>query len=168
MSDDRGNLNFRNDRVEKALFDWWEKLHDKDHRGERARLRRCREPEAVIFEPFFHRLKRDLQNKDVAVDRRLVFVAGVLAHVKNRGPALPAAMAQSREGGSTPRVSGLRFRRLLQNESRGKLYPALIRILGLVDGATDPVQLAEDIYYWGSDVRQTWAYTYYDQAPQAD
>jgi len=163
-----------NHQPEKTLFEekvreWWNSLKEK-HRGERAELRRCRSLTAAIFTPGYHRLRRKLAGTKWNNDKKLVTVAMVLAHVKeDTGLKFVDSMAQPKEIGSdTPKVSGLRFRRLLKCNSHEELCIHLIRIVHLLKNVhiTD---LAKDVYWWNDNkIRQDWAFKYYEKAPSAD
>lgn len=61
-------------------------------------------------------------------------------------------------------VSGRRFRRLLERESRDDLYRPMIRIIRLLDRRLSVGALARDMYFWGADVRKRWARSYYENA----
>ena len=106
---------------------------------------------------------------------RLAVIAGVLAHVKarpardegQRTPSLGRLMALPKKPGGPQRVSGLRFRRLIQVPDRVELYPRLVRVLAQLDHTADVWSLARDIYFWGPNVQQAWAYDYYALAPDS-
>ena len=77
-------------------------------------------------------------------------------------------MATPKAGSDRARVSGLRFRRLLKISDREELYQPLIRIVRLLGGQANILSLADDIYFWGENVRKNWAYAYYETAPSED
>jgi len=155
--------------INETLLTWWKNLEDK-YRGERAQLRRCRDLSAVMFQPGFHRLRRELLGTDWRYTPAIAAVAGILAHVKeNSSLKLVDSMATPKEmGADTPRVSGLRFRRLLQCKRREDLFLNLIRTVRLLDNTANVTDLAKDIYKWGDYTRQQWAFRYYEKAPTAD
>ena len=110
------------------IMKWWEDL-DKQ-RGDRAELRRCRSPAEVAFVPAFYRLKVMMPESVDAM--QLAAVAGVLSHVETHleGTARTAELfARPKEGGSTPRVSEPRFRRLcVPDYGYDELYPMMTRL----------------------------------------
>ncbi len=171
-------INFRQSETVKALEEWWSELSERrrgrrGRGGDRAQLRRCRSSLEVVACPAFHRLFHRLQPLGRVDGSRLAPAAAVLAHVKGQpeGPgrtSFARTMASPRPGGDQPRVSGLRFRRLLALEDREELLVALVRIVRLLDGTAPVVSLADDIYWWGERVKERWAYDYYATAPQAD
>lgn len=147
------------------LYEWWKGLeHDK---GERAALRRARNPSEVVFSPACHRLLHQFQQKNYTVYREaLAAVAGLAAHVKETvGGSLAEQMASPRSSGGGARVSGLRFRRLLAIDTREELYPLMIRVIRLLDGRVNVANLAQSVYWWNEKTRKQWAYDYYKTAP---
>jgi len=184
-------LRFESDRAEsEALLHWWRDLHGHaeqaeegsgeegeptarakapNYRGERAELRRCNELIAVVLTPAYQRLYYALAAIDVPKPRnheeRLATVAGVLAGVTHTsatgGAPFAQTLAQPRSPGGPPRLSELRFRRLLRIREHGELYPMLVRLLRLLEGSADPLKLARGIYGWNDTMRKRWAYDYY-------
>jgi len=165
----KGPLNFSPEGAGSAeLQRWWQSLEEA--RGDRAKLRRCRELVSVVFIPSYYRLRSVLLPLGRVDDEALAAVAGILAHVKNHVPgrAFAEQMAQPKGRGASARVSGLRFRRLLQFQNHNELYPALIRAVRLLDGAVNLHSLASSTYWWNDSVRKQWAYDYYGTAPTED
>jgi CRISPR system Cascade subunit CasB len=137
---------------------WWQSL-DSD-RGGRAALRRCRSPVDVYFVPAFHRLLRDL-GPDTPKDR-IAAAAAVLAHVReHRSGTLPSMLA---EGDKGPRMSEVRFRRLLTSENPDELQRELIRAVRLLDGVAPVDRLLNDVRFWSDSTRKEWALDYYAKA----
>jgi CRISPR system Cascade subunit CasB len=148
-----------------TLVQWWKGLeHD---RGERAALRRCRSLTEVAFVPSFHRLLRALSQHARVDSERLALVTGLAAHVKglNPGTGIAVQMAQTKPGGSSVAVSGLRFRRLLKIQTREELFPAMVRVIALLGGTVNLVSLATSAYDWSEWTRKQWAFDYYSTAP---
>ena len=155
-------LQFRSDNeTGRVLYTWWTSLED--NKGDRAALRRCRLPLEALFIPAYHHLHRDLTRHDSINDRRLPAVAALLAHVKEERieNEFAVQMAAPRSGGDTPRLSELRFRRLLQCQTLDDLFPALRRVVHLLDGHVDIYSLADSVYWWGENMRRRLAYAYY-------
>jgi CRISPR system Cascade subunit CasB len=155
-------LNFRaNQAWGELLLEWWRQLSDDT--GGRAALRRAPDLTAVVLQPAFQRLHRRLLAAGwpagPAAGDRLAAAAGLLAHLREASDhALPQAMSQ-RES-DKPRVSELRFRRLLESPDVDTLFAALRRTLPLVQHRCDPLALASDVVNWGDAVRKRWAYAY--------
>lgn len=163
--------------IQKMLFTWWAGL-EKHHRGDRPELRRCATPDEVLLTEAYHRARRQLGSAGLNIQQnhaQLATVIGLLAHVRTHVPlaksgSLGAQMAGSSADGAP--VSGLRFRRLLQVNSRKLIYRRLIGVVRLLGQSVDINALAHDAYFWSSDaddsfkVRQNWAMDYYARAPQ--
>ena len=163
---------------------WWAATQE-DHGDERAVLRRCSTLSEVRLTKGFHRLRRYVEraklneNDRRLNDRQLAPVAGLLAHIKtNRSEdafamqmALPKKYADPNVKRPNPppgraRLSGLRFRRLLQITDRDDLYRALIRVIHHLDQKANVQDIAQDVYWWGKKVRRRWAEDYYTTAPK--
>lgn len=155
------------DESSTILREWWEGL-ERD-RGERAVLRRASGPTEVAFSPAYHRLLgRLLQGGYVIRREALAAVAGLAAHVKGdvgEEKSMAQLMAVPKTSGSGVKVSGLRFRRLLVVTQREELYPLMIRMVRLLNGKVNLVNLANAAYWWNENTRKQWAYDYYATAP---
>ncbi len=155
-------LNFRQHQAfSELLLRWWQGLDD--DRGGRAALRRAPDITAVVMVPAYQHLHRRL----VAAgwpngtwrDDRLAATAGLLAHVKQHTEqTLPAAMSQ--RDGDKPRVSPLRFVRLLEAPDIDTLFAGLRRALPLLQHQVDVLALATDVVNWDDSVKKRWAYAY--------
>jgi len=144
---------------------WWESLAATP--GDRACLRRCRTPAQVCFEPAFHRLVTALGPVGAMHPDRIAVIAGVLSHVRTNNPPTKFAtlMGSVKEKTKKARVSGLRFRRLIQCSDREDLYLPLIRMVVMVGESANVADLAESIYWWNERTKKDWAFAYYSVAP---
>ena len=155
-------LNFRHDSAwGDVLLHWWRQLADDT--GGRAALRRAPEITAVVMQPAFQRLYRRLLAagwpKGHERSDHLAAAAGLLALLREAdGSTLPIAMSQ-REG-DKPRLSELRFKRLLESPDADALFTGLRRALPIIGYRCDPLGLATDVVNWGDAVRKRWAYSY--------
>lgn len=156
----------------RAVISWWETV-DKS-RGDRAELRRCRSPAEVAFVPAFYRLKMMApQNLD---PEKLAAVAGVLSHVEiqsgtNERVTIAELFARPDEGGSTPRISDPRFRRLLRvaDGDYAELYPMLTRIIRQIKRKVPEKAIPSiiwGIYRWDQKTKRFWAEAYYEHIPR--
>lgn len=155
--------------INEAVLEWWETLAD--HNDERAELRRCAMPDEVLLLRSFHRLRLYIEHAETDVqrsDQQLAIVAGVLSHVKTNtaSHSLATQMATPAPNQIRARLSGLRFRRLLQITDRNDLFRPLIRVIHQLGGEANVQALASDVYFWGKDARQRWAHDYYTTAPK--
>lgn len=149
---------FQNSPATRTLQAWWKDLEN--NTGDRAALRRCNKPLDVAFIPAFHELCRELNPRQ---PDRLLPVAGLVARLKGDvAGELPKHMATAKSGGG-PRVSELRFRRLLQCQSGDELFTDLRRLLDLLDNKTNLASLADAAYWWSDRIRKHWAYAYYGE-----
>lgn len=155
-------INFRQNQAwGDLLLRWWQGLDD--DRGGRAALRRAPDITAVVMLPAYQRLHRRLQAAgwpaETWRDDRLAAAAGLLAHVKvHAEQTLPAAMSQ--RDGDKPRLSALRFMRLLESPDIDALFAGLRRALPMLQHQADVLALATDVVNWGDAVKKRWAYGY--------
>lgn len=163
----------------KALAELWQDL--KDEPGTRAELRRCKEVAEVMMTPLFnrfcHRIKGVFETEPRGWEARLAMVVGLLAHLKHdhASTVLNSSKGEERSfaahfvvpmaEGDRPKVSELRFRRLLQRDSRD-LYPAMMRVLRMLDGGANLYGLAESVYYWNDKVKKEWSFAYFPRVPE--
>lgn len=147
-----------------ALLRWWQGLDN--HRGSRADLRRAHDLTAIVLSGAYQHLYRTLltfgwpeENKPENNWRneRLAAIAGLLAQVRKPDDrSLPVALSE----GERPPFSELRFRRLLDSPSIDEVFTGLRRALPLVAYQANVLELANDLLFWGDDVKKRWAYTY--------
>jgi len=149
----------------KNVEEWWRWLDD--NRGDRARLRRCANLSEVAFVPAFHRLRRRLPIMAQRNEAGLITVAALVSHVKEHRPGMTFAqqMGTPKSEGGNARVSGLRFRRLLQHRNHEELLPGLVRTIHLLGGAVNLHSLADGAYWWNDNTKKQWAIDYYETAP---
>lgn len=144
-----------------VVLDWWGRLSDDT--GGRASLRRAPDLTAVVLQPAFQRLNRRLLAAgwpDGAwAGDRLAAAAGLLCHVREADGLSPPKAMSSRDG-DKPRVSELRFRRLLESPDVDALFAGMRRAMPLIQYRCDPVALVDDVVNWGDGVRKRWAYDY--------
>jgi len=158
------------------------------NRGELAALRRCKNLEEVLFVPAYHRLFYRVSALGWTHRPSVAAVAGLLAHV--RGDSTHAATSTS-EGADTeepsekaqvlrptntvaallatptntrrgPRVSELRFQRLVAIRDLNELYPNLLRTIHLAGERVPVADLIRSVRYWTDRQRRDWVQRYYD------
>jgi len=151
----------QNDAWGGLLLRWWQGLEE--DRGGRAALRRAPDITAVVMTPAYQHLHQRLKaagwpdaewRKD-----HLAAAAGLLAHVKQHTQQTPPA-AMSQRDGDKPRVSPLRFMRLLEAPDIDTLFAGLRRTLPLLQHQVDVLALATDVVNWSDNVKKRWAYAY--------
>jgi len=143
-------------------LEWWREVAG--DRGARAELRRAKTPTEVILTPAYHDLRCRLMTAGWHNDIALAVVAAVLAQVEIHDGSAPFASqlaAPPKRGADKARVSGQRFRRLLQRQTAEELMGPLIRAIRLLSNAANVTDLAEGIHWWGDRKRREWAFAYY-------
>lgn len=161
----------RGEPAGERLTAWWAGLEN--HRGTRAELRRCRDEVEAALHPdvvrFCYRLRPEMTGQ-LGWEGRVAMILGLASHLDHNAAAevlgsdktLAERMAQ--RIGDRPKVSELRFRRLLRLE-RSELYAPAMRVLHLLDGRAGLHDLANAVYWWGKGVRKEWADTYFPLVP---
>lgn len=154
----------------KVLAAWWRGLAG--DRGARAELRRARSPDHAALVPATIDLVVRLRATPVSEHKgwlpRVPPIAGIAAHLDPNAEArvlsapsssaLPKQMAET--VGARPRVSELRFRRLLRC-SRDELYRPMIRVLAQLDGRASVFDVANAVFWWGPQIQKAWAFAYF-------
>jgi CRISPR system Cascade subunit CasB len=159
------------------IFQWWEEMQPDqqgdgpNRRGELAELRRCKTLAEVLLVPRFQVLRWKLQAAGYRYMPACAAVAGILAHVETNNTEHVFAEWLARpkaEGTGSPRLSDLRFRRLMRAKSHDELFIDLIRVLPLAADTAPVKQLAEDIYRWNEYTRRKWTFAYYDAQAEGE
>ncbi len=158
------------------------------NRGELAALRRCKNLEEVLFVPAYHRLFYRVSAIGWKDRLSVAAVAGLLAHVKGEygqpagataaAPAhadqraeqqgtkpvtsVAALLATPTKPGLGPRVSELRFQRLVAIRDLKELYPSLLRTIHLAGDRVPVADLIESVRWWTDKQRRDWVQRYYD------
>ncbi len=138
-----------------AIREWHGELHDENHRGDRARLRRSNTLDAVMLEPAYFRLCQ----KTGGDAEGLALIAGLLAWAENPSDQPTAVLlGHPKPGGDTPLFSELRFQRLLASNDAEDFYQAMRRAIMQLGKTADPIQLADEILHWHA--QQRWPDSY--------
>jgi CRISPR system Cascade subunit CasB len=97
----------------------------------------------------------------------LMTVAALASHVKEHQPGMTFAqqMGMPKSEGGKARVSGLRFRRLLQHRNHEELFSGVTRTIHLLGGTVNLHSLADGAYWWNDNTKKAWAFDYYETAP---
>jgi CRISPR system Cascade subunit CasB len=158
------------------------------NRGELAALRRCKNLEEILFVPAYHRLFYRVSALGWKDRLSIAAVAGLLAHVKGdcsqtagstgdqpdperqraerhaKPPVrtVAAVLATPAKPGGGPRVSELRFQRLVAIRDLGELYPNLLRTIYLAGERVPVADLIESVRWWSDKQRRDWIQRYYD------
>ena len=162
----------KRDRFRATVTDWWKEMQpaaeqagEPSRRGERAELKRCKTLAELFLVPRFQVLRWRLARAGFDHESRrpaIAAAAGILARVEHTTDLkFPAWLAQFKANGE-PRVSELRFRRLVSCGPLEDLFPALLRVIPLAEDTAPVASLAYDIYHWGEKTRQRWTMEYYE------
>ncbi len=66
--------------------------------------------------------------------------------------------------GENPKLSELRFRRLLKIQDREKLFRFLIQVIRLLDRKVNLLDILKIAFYWNDNTKKSLAYKYYEKA----
>jgi len=140
---------------QQVLSEWWQSLDD--NRGERAKLRRCGQPEEVLLQPAFHSLYQRLPKSNALA---LAAVAGLVAQVKSPNTlAFPAQLGKSKEGSDKPVLSELRFQQLLASRDLDEFYESLRRAILLLGREANILSIADGVLHWTKEQHDKNQYT---------
>ncbi|AEG68386.1 type I-E CRISPR-associated protein Cse2/CasB [Ralstonia solanacearum] len=185
---------YLDDAQRKWVRSWWQALQPREGtstvpgalallgRGDRAGLKRCGGMAELLTEGATFQLAERLLSLESAKERArfaddydaVVLVAGVLSHVSQdraNGKSVIAGLGRSGRD-ATPKLSEIRFRRLLQGRDLDDFYRQLVRVVQLAERTADVAQLADDALAWCRErshatvtpshgVRFRWARDYY-------
>ncbi|MCF1440564.1 type I-E CRISPR-associated protein Cse2/CasB [Ralstonia nicotianae] len=188
---------YLDDAQRKWIRSWWLALQPREDkskstvpgalallgRGDRAGLKRCSGVAELLTESATFQLAERLLSLEAAKERArfaddydaVALVAGVLSHVSQdraNGKSVIAGLGRSGRGDATPKLSEIRFRRLLQGRDLDDFYRQLVRVVQLAERTADVAQLADDMLAWCRErghttvtpshgVRFRWARDYY-------
>lgn len=168
-----------------AAAGWWARFCDpkKGNSAVRAQLRRCRSNAEVLAIPagipLLHRLGALDRGSNAGIDAyvdRVLGLARVLAFVAEDDASAklmrtlgwekpPVSSDLGAEAGERPRLSEVRFRRLLQVRTGEEQVVAFIRLVRLADGKAAVSALSRDYLSWNHDeTKHRWAFEYYGAA----
>ncbi len=171
---------------ESAVRRWWRVYCGPEayDRGTRARLKRCRSTREALYEKAAIALPRWTNAilpgaKALTPEAiRMLDLTRVLVHVREDDRSLRPMQAAGWkefpgdrkeadiEASKRPKLSQVRFRRLLTTDGGEDLVRAFIRLIALLDGKVNVEALGRDFRDWGHPsrgeaVRQRWAFDYY-------
>jgi CRISPR system Cascade subunit CasB len=159
------------------ILEWWEELNT--HKSDRAEIRRCKNLSEVeltsAYQRFYWRFlkefKEDLnffpsKEKTALIVALAVYVSENKSHYKNEEDELERIdyFAYQISRGEKPKLSELRFRRLLHIEDREKLFRFLIQVIRLLDRKVNLLDILKIAFYWNDNTKKSLAYKYYEKA----
>lgn len=163
------------------LLEWHHSLSD-TRKADRAELKRCKTLQQIQQSSAYQKCYWQLINKfdHPPGKQQLALALAVAVHIREN-----ISFGESEKGGKTkpvkfghqlargtnlnsktdkPKVSELRFRRLLRIKDREKLFPYLCSLIRFLDGKVNLLAVQECCFYWGDKYRTNLAYEYYDKA----
>ncbi len=159
-------LDFSRDKpAGKEVLAWWRDLQERP--GDRAELRRCREPSQAVFLQAYHRLLRAMEKEHMIHPDRLASVAIILSHVRQDvpGKALGELMGKPSQDKSSAPISDLRFKRFLRIPDGDSLIEPMQRLLAQLGDSAPVDRVAEVAYWWNESTKKRLAFDYYRVAP---
>ncbi len=157
------------------LLECWENLLKQ--KGDRASLRRCKSLDEIqntsAFQRCYWKLIDKFKNneKNYEPNEQIAIIVALAAYVDENksnyddaGEQKPDYFAYQISRGDKPKLSELRFRRLLKINDREKLFRFLIQVIRLLDKKVNLLDLLGIAYFWGDKVKTQLAYKYYEKA----
>lgn len=163
------------------ILSWWGRDlgHNPDFdngaaRKARAELRRADNPSEVLALEATHRLHRGLVGAGAGPrfagsggPERLALIAAVIAGLDAHARRSLAARFGEKQD-DRPRLSHLRFQRILRAGEAWELAVRLRRALPLAGRTANVAGLGNDLLYWGEDVRNRWCFDYFGATPPGE
>lgn len=164
------------------ILEWWKSL--KQNKGDRAELRRCKNLEEIQKASAYQRCYWQLTKyftpeQQVPSREQMSIIIGLASHIEDNEPkyidtdskkekeyyfAYQMATPKGKEKDAPPKLSELRFRRLLKIKDREKLYRFLIQVVRMLDKKVNLLDLLSIAYFWGDKAKTNLAYKYYEKA----
>jgi CRISPR system Cascade subunit CasB len=160
------------DKRPALIHGWWDDLQSDP--GARAKLRRCQKPIEALALPVVIELMLRLGWKPPELDsydwygERIAAIAMVLAHVREHTDQSVAHLLGATHKHDTPLLSSSRWERLCNAEGHENIATEFTRIVQMLGGTANVVDLAFAMLAWDSETnhraKQRWIYNYYGVA----
>jgi CRISPR system Cascade subunit CasB len=164
------------------ILEWWKNL--KQNKGDRAELRRCKNLEEIqkasAYQRCYWQLKKYFtQEQQVPSREQMSIIIGLATHIEDNDTkyidtdskkekeyyfAYQMAAPKGKGKDASPKLSELRFRRLLKIKDRENLYHFLIQVIRMLDKKVNLLNLLSIAYFWGDKAKTSLAYKYYEKA----
>lgn len=156
------------------LLNSWESLLL--NKGDRAEIRRCKDLQTLqqtsAFQRHYWKLSKLFKQGDRNPQKeQMAIIIALMAYVdsnvtsyKDGEEDRPDFFAYQISRGDKPKLSELRFRRLLKIDDREKLFRFLIQVMRLLDKKVNILDLLSIAYFWGDKTKTKLAYKYYEKA----
>lgn len=158
------------------ILEWWKSL--KQNKGDRAELRRCKNLEdiqkASAYQRCYWQFKKHFSPEQQVPSReQMAIIIGLAAHIEDDDLVKKADQSDNQKidffgyqisRGDKPKLSELRFRRLLKIKDRENLHHFLIQVVRMLDKKVNLLDLLSIAYFWGDKAKMSLAYKYYEKA----
>lgn len=163
------------------ILEWWDAL--KQNKGTRAELRRCKNLKEIqmasAYQRCYWQLKKHFAQEQRAPSRvQMAIIIGLAVYIEDHSVKYIDKNSNKEEKyyfayqiaapkgaqNKSPKLSELRFRRLLKIKDREKLFRFLIQVIRLLDKKVNLLDLLSIAYYWGDKAKTNLAYKYYEKA----
>lgn len=146
------------------ILEWWYSL--KKNKGDRAELRRCKNLQEIQISSAYLRcywqlIKYFSQEQKFPSREQMAIIIGLAAHIEDNDTD---AFGYQISCGDKPKLSELRFRRLLKINYREKLFHFLIQVIRILEKNVNLLDLLSIAYFWGDTAKTNLAYKYYEKA----
>jgi CRISPR system Cascade subunit CasB len=157
------------------ILEWWKNLaHNK---GDSAEIRRCKSLSEIELTSAYQRfywgfLKTFKTDEWKASQEKTALFIALIVYIKedkrsyqnDKNETAFDYFAYQISQGEKPKLSELRFRRLLKITDNEKLFRFLIQVIRLLDRKVNLLDLIKITYYWNDETRKYLAYKYYEKA----
>jgi len=166
------------------ILEWWVDL--KQNKGARAELRRCKnlkdvESASAYMRCYWKLLKSFDQKEKKPSWNQAAIIIGLASHIEDNVTKYRQKDEYGKEEekdfyfgyqlatqrgleNKNPKLSELRFRRLLKIKDRENLYHFLIQVIRMLDKRVNLLNLLSIAYFWGDKAKTSLAYKYYEKA----
>lgn len=146
----------REKRNRDAMLQWRKELDD--NRGERARLRRCRDPLQVLLHSSYYRLKASLTGCQDNQALTLAAVVGLLSNADHQGSgfqemSFAGQLGKLKTEGGAPVMSETRFRQLIKSRDWQEFYRRMRRAIRMIKGDANILSIADFVFQYGYEQR---------------
>lgn len=157
-----------------ALLECWESLLQ--NKGDRAELRRCKNLDDVQKASTYQRnywklIDKFRQGENSVSHEQMAIIIALSAYIDENkttydegGENKTDFFGYQISHGEKPKLSELRFRRLLKINDREKLFRFLIQVIRLLEKKVNVLDLLAIAYFWGDKTKTKLAYKYYEKA----
>lgn len=158
------------------ILEWFESL--KNNKGDRAELRRCENLSEIQMTSAYQRcywklIEHFSQEPIFPSKEQIAIVIGLAAQIEDNDNEKKSDQRDNQthdnfgyqiSRGDKPKISELRFRRLLKIKDREKLYRYLIQVIRMLEKRVNVLDVLSIAYFWGDTVKKNLAYKYYEKA----